>query len=296
MLSGFKIILLTLSIAISICDNSHKKMLVVWGYPLVKNSQPEKVTSTWEECLLKCLQEDSCLLIHNTTSGCELFRFASLQYVANPKSPVNNHKIAVKTVLSTDTCPITPFADSSTYIYHDDDNYVYSTTITYSKAVLNFNYTTMRCPADTKFFQRSGVSVCLGIYSFSSNCGSHLDASVLCKSRDGVLSGPSSEEEYEYLLNASSKFTPNMPIWLDGNSLYTATQFIMEDWTSNGDVAYPYAPNSPSGMVPGFCLYMQQQVHDALCTINSWNGEESGCFRGAVCRFNATVIPPVNTF
>uniref|UniRef100_A0A8R1EQR8 Uncharacterized protein n=1 Tax=Caenorhabditis japonica TaxID=281687 RepID=A0A8R1EQR8_CAEJA len=60
---------------------------------------------------------------------------------------LRRYKVAVKTMLFADTCPITPFLSPSTYTYQDGNSIIYNTTIWYSVEpnsgnILRFNYTT----------------------------------------------------------------------------------------------------------------------------------------------------------
>uniref|UniRef100_A0A8R1HW34 CW domain-containing protein n=1 Tax=Caenorhabditis japonica TaxID=281687 RepID=A0A8R1HW34_CAEJA len=262
------------SIVLSTCDDSsYKKMTIMWGYPEVTTSQPSNTSISWDQCLLQCYQEDSCVLVHKTSFGCDLYRFNSISSARNPSPPYREDQIAFKTFLSTDTCPISPFVNTSTYSYHDDDRFVYSTTTTYSvdsnnDNIITFNYTTLECPIGSTVFPRGNISVCLSVKYFGNDtdypyCANYSMASALCKKNGGILTGPLNTEEYNYFKNVSPSVTKIAPysvgsirIWLDGNSVNETRVWVMEDPTHNGDKAYQYSWPNPNSDGPGSALYL----------------------------------------
>uniref|UniRef100_A0A8R1ESE5 Uncharacterized protein n=1 Tax=Caenorhabditis japonica TaxID=281687 RepID=A0A8R1ESE5_CAEJA len=212
-------------------------------------------------------------LVHKTSIGCDLYKFSSISSARNPSQEDNGgDKIAFKTMLSTDTCPVAPFDNSSTYSYQNGDRFVYSITTTYSEDsnndnIISFNYTTLQCPIGSKIFARESLWVCLSVQYFTNElpyqyCANHSRASVLCKNSGGTLTGPANTAEYNYFKNVSVSTSEIAPysssvvcIWLDGNSINVTREFVMEDSTHNGDTAYPFSSPNPNSDAPGSCLY-----------------------------------------
>uniref|UniRef100_A0A8R1DPK1 CW domain-containing protein n=2 Tax=Caenorhabditis japonica TaxID=281687 RepID=A0A8R1DPK1_CAEJA len=305
---AFKTMFLVLSIVLSNCDAStYKKMSIMWGYPEVTTSQPANTSLSWDQCLLQCYQEDSCVLAHQTSFGCNLYRFNSISSARNPSPPYREDKIAFKTMISTNACPVTPFNNTSTYSYQNGDRVVYSTTLTYSvgsnnDSIITFNYATLQCPIGSKVFPRGTLWVCLSVKYFGNDayCANYSMASALCKKNGGTLTGPMNTEEYNYFKNVSpsvSKIAPysveNIRIWLDGNSVNKARVWVMEDSTHNGDKAYPYSADNPNSDVPGCALYFYEfpnPVVDDFYNYNSFLSYGGYCWRGAACRLDIKIV------
>uniref|UniRef100_A0A8R1DPJ1 CW domain-containing protein n=2 Tax=Caenorhabditis japonica TaxID=281687 RepID=A0A8R1DPJ1_CAEJA len=311
---GGKVLLVILSMytSISSCDNLYKSMTLVWGYPQIINGKAEKiVSSSWDECVLKCYQEDSCTLVHKSSSGCDLYRFKTVVSARNPSHPYREDLIAFKTLLPTNTCPINPFINSSIYTYQDASLITYNTTITYSvdsnnDTIINFNYTTLKCPTGSKLFIRGIIPVCLSVQYFTNEstykyCANLTRASALCKKSGGTLTGPANGAELQYFTNVSLTATKIAPypdtsirIWIDGDSVYVARQWIMEDPTHNGDAAYPYGSDAPNSIWPGSGLYLYffptSLVDDYLTTSDFLTMNGGLCWRGAACRLDMKIV------
>ncbi|EGT57585.1 hypothetical protein CAEBREN_26125 [Caenorhabditis brenneri] len=217
------------------------KMVVIWG--VATGNKSEALVISWDACMAKCWEESSCVVISQTTAGCELYRFGFL-FQVDQKDGVNAGKVGVKRIL--DTC--SPMSNTT-------ETYTSETTLYQYKIVeilpdtWSFSYDYyIECPTGSFVSIRGPNRVCIMIRVFPDPyCLNTKNATALCI-KDGAigLTGPYSRAEAEVIADHISLATKAAPIpgsyvylnfWVDGTRV-PPEEYVITDDTLDGTSGY----------------------------------------------------------
>ncbi|CAO4366934.1 unnamed protein product [Caenorhabditis nigoni] len=277
-------------------------MIRIPGKPgILKTS--ETLDVSWQNCMESCWADINCSVVYKKSDiQCQYFRFGTISTIQHADS--REDEIALKILIPPDECPISnPLIPGPTYYTKIINGQFYKTTMSpdaFSNNIYNLTYSVSTCPNNTKLFQRGETTVvCIGLYFFEDpRCNNAMQASELCKSQNGTLTGPANADEYEYIqdISYSSVDTSNpdsfqyLVYWIDGAGTNTNNDYTFEDPTHNGSTNYKWIGDTPRPKRTGYCLTNPNPlgfyISDNSCTDTVL--DKAVCWRGALCQ-----VPPI---
>ncbi|EGT57629.1 hypothetical protein CAEBREN_08347 [Caenorhabditis brenneri] len=260
-------------------------MVVIWG--VATGNKSETLVISWDACMAKCWEEASCVVISETTTGCDLYRFGFL-FQVDQTDGVNGGKVGVKRIL--DTCsPISNTTETYTsetilYQYNISQNQPNSWSFSYDYYI--------ECPTGSFASIRGANRVCIMTRVFPNPYCLHFNNATAMCTKDGAmgLTGPYSRAEAEVIADHISLATSAAPItgytilnfWVDGTRIPPG-DYTMTDDTLNGTSGYNW--QNPAGTWDSAFIVRLDGVvwvyHNAK---ENYNYPGGMCLRGGVCR------------
>ncbi|EGT57612.1 hypothetical protein CAEBREN_09148 [Caenorhabditis brenneri] len=304
--------LLILPFLSPIQSSSDIRMVIVWG-KVESSNTPVPFAGTWNDCLRKCLDEETCVLTGQTAEGCQLYRIGNVTLVTKTDA-TSGTRLGFKRTLPT-KCPtnnnaplfgetnVSETYSSETMMYqysirelHYWESSVSGDPIEHVKWQFSVGYF-IQCQNDSFVVVRESGRCCVSVRPFPSPsfCQNRAAAPGLCSTNGGIsLTGPADRAEALLYSEKYQQVIKNQPggtytiyhFWLDGyRTAEGSVKYSMDDPTHSGTTAYDWDKRPENAESNFMCVCMTPGssrnffAHSCGLTFN-----EEYCVRGAVCR------------